>query len=722
MSDGATTGTDPIDRLDPVLLHHIVNSLGWPGLRPLQAESIGPLLDGEDAVLLAPTAGGKTEAAAFPLLTAMARDGWSGTSVLYLTPLRALLNNLQPRLHAYAQWLGRTAALWHGDTAEAERRRLRREPPDILLTTPESLEAQLISAKTDHALLLGGVRAVVVDEVHSFAGDDRGWHLLAVLERLQRLGGRPLQRIGLSATVGNPTELLAWLQGSGRDHVPGRVIAPDIRIEPAATKTGDQPPLDEPPPGDVELDYVGSLSNAATVISALHRGEKRLVFCESRRQVEELGQALRARSVTVFLSHSSLSAAERNRSEEAFAQARDCVIVATSTLELGIDVGDLDRVIQIDSPSSVASFLQRVGRTGRRPGSTRNCLFLTTSHESLLQAAGLLTLWGRHWVEPIAAPPGPHHLVAQQLLAMTLQRHKLPAADWHEEWNGLTPFDASARPVLDHLLTEGFLEQDSGVYFIGVQAEKRFGRRHFMDLTASFTAPPQFTVLNGRAEIGHTDPALLVEEHEGPLRLLLAGRSWQVTYVDWRRHRVFVEAAESGGVAKWQTGTARGLSYELTQAMREVLLGADPKVGLTRRAQAALRELRESEGQFTNSEATLITRHGRDVRWWTWAGFRANATLSAWLVDAVDPLQRPADTYLRLRHDLTREDWTQARRTPRQGNLPQVSTAAVRGLKFSAALPADLAERVLAARLADTDGALAALSRPARWEIEPELE
>ncbi|MFC9545837.1 DEAD/DEAH box helicase [Streptomyces sp. NPDC056956] len=718
MSDGATTGTEPIDRLDPVLLHHIVNSLGWPGLRPLQAASIGPLLDGEDAVLLAPTAGGKTEAAAFPLLTAMARDGWSGTSVLYLTPLRALLNNLQPRLHAYAQWLGRTAALWHGDTAEAERRRLRREPPDILLTTPESLEAQLISAKTDHALLLGGVQAVVVDEVHSFAGDDRGWHLLAVLERLQRLTGRSLQRVGLSATVGNPDELLAWLQGSGNGRKPGQVIAPGIDIGSAPTAAEAQRQTDEPPPGDVELDYVGSLPNAATVITALHRGEKRLVFCESRRQVEELGQALRARGVTVFLSHSSLSAAERLRSEEAFAQARDCVIVATSTLELGIDVGDLDRVIQIDSPATVASFLQRLGRTGRRPGSTRNCLYLATSHESLLQAAGLLTLWGRHWVEPVSAPPGPHHLVAQQLLAVALQRHKLPAADWHEEWNGLAPFDASARSVLDHLLTEGFLEQDSGIYFIGVQAEKRFGRRHFMDLTASFTAPPQFTVLYGRAEIGHTDPALLLEEHEGPRRLLLAGRSWQVTYVDWRRHRVFVEAAESGGIAKWQTGAARGLSYQLTQALREVLLGTDPPVRLTRRAQAALVELRETEGRFTHQDAALIIRHGRDVRWWTWAGFRANATLTAWLADVVDPLQRPADAYVRLRQDLTQEEWARARRMPRGEELPQVSAAAVRGLKFSAALPGDLATRVLAARLADTDGARAALSRQVRWETE----
>src|SRR6476620_5406328 len=121
---------DPIDRLDPVVLHHVVNTLGWSDLRPLQRAAINPLMDGEDTILLAPTAGGKTEAACLPMLSAMAEQGWSGTSVLYLCPLKALLNNLVPRIHSYAQWLGRSAALWHGDTKDSRRRRIRTESPD----------------------------------------------------------------------------------------------------------------------------------------------------------------------------------------------------------------------------------------------------------------------------------------------------------------------------------------------------------------------------------------------------------------------------------------------------------------------------------------------------------------------------------------------------------------------------------------------------------------
>lgn len=698
-----------MDRLDPVVLHHIVNTLEWPDLRPLQREAIGPLMDGEDAILLAPTAGGKTEAACFPLLSAMAQHRWSGVSVLYLCPLKALLNNLVTRIDTYAQWLGRRAALWHGDVPESQRRRIRTDPPNILLTTPESLEAMLIGVKTDHTHLLGSVRAVVVDEVHAFAGDDRGWHLLAVLERLERVTGHPIQRIGLSATVGNPRQLLTWLQGAGAGKRAGQVVAPDLS------------PATPSPAGEVELDYVGSLYNAAKLIAALHLGEKRLVFCDSRRQVEQLGAALRAREVTVFLSHASLSADERARSEQAFAEARDCVIVSTSTLELGIDVGDLDRVIQIDSPSTVASFLQRIGRTGRRAGSVRNCLFLATRKETLLQAAGLLHLWGSGWVEPVIPPPEPRHLVAQQLLAVTLQQLKIGDRLWAEEWNGLAPFDRSATPILQHLVNEGLLNEDGGMLFIGPEAERRFGRRHFIELTASFTAPPQFTVLAGRQEIGQTDTSVLTDQREGPRLLLLGGRSWRVTFIDWTRKRAFVEPADGGGIAKWTSSGVFGLSYALTRGMREVLLGADPPVSLTRRAQACLAEWREDEApHVVHPGGTLVTRTGDDVRWWTWAGYRANATLAATLPSIADPVQRPTDFSIRLREDLTPAAWREAVESAGHGDmlvLPDVDRRSVNGLKFATVLPERLAVATVAARLADFDGARAVLCEPARLQL-----
>ncbi|MGH3275957.1 MAG: DEAD/DEAH box helicase [Streptosporangiaceae bacterium] len=713
-------------RLNPSLAHHIVNTLGWADLRPLQAEAVDPLLAGEDALLLAPTAGGKTEAGFFPLLSRMTAEGWGAPSVVYLAPLKALLNNLLPRLEVYGGWVGRRAALWHGDVTSGVRARLLREPPDVLLTTPESLEAMLVSVKVDHYRLFEPLRAVIVDEVHAFAGDDRGWHLLAVLERLARLTGQPLQRVGLSATVGNPDELLFWMQGSGAVKRTASVIAPGVALPagltsyPALAGAG---PTSAPSPAqssqraDVQLDYVGSVDNAARVIAALHQGEKRLVFCDSRRLVEELGATLRGRGVTTFLSHASLSLDERSRAEQAFADSRDCVIVATSTLELGIDVGDLDRVIQINAPATVASLLQRLGRSGRRAGTMRNCLFLALNQSGLLDAAGLLLLWSRGWVEPVVPPPDPRHIVAQQILALCLQEHRVGENLWSQWWDGLGPFGPSARPIAAHLIREGYLDTDGGMLFIGPEAEKRFGRRHFMELTTAFTVMPQFTVLSGREEIGRTDPALLTAKIDGPRLLLLAGQSWRVTWIDWKRRRCFVDPADGGGKARWLFPGIGGASFALSRSIREVLLGADPPVRLTRRAEIALAEARRTAPEVVHPGGTVISRGPNgDVRWWTWAGLRANATLIATLGDMADTAQRIEEFFIRLRSDATPDVWKAALVDIQQRLcLPAVDEKALEGLKFSAALPRHLAEATLAARLADVEGARIALAEPQRF-------
>ncbi len=256
---------------------------------------------------------------------------------------------------------------------------------------------------------------------------------------------------------------------------------------------------------------------------------------------------------------------------------------------------------------------------------------------------------------------------------------------------------------------------------MGPEAERRFGYRHFMDLTAVFTAAPEFAVLSGHSEIGTTNPALLTEEVLGPRRLLLAGRNWQVTYIDWSRRRCFVEPVDGGGKARWGgVGSGRTTSYELTRAAREVLLGSDPPVPLTVRATAALAQAREGSSELVHPDGTVIVRGGRDtnVRWWTWAGYRANATLAATLTTIADPLQRPTDTCIRLREDVTPAEWRKATaEAVDQLCLPAVDARALNGLKFSAALPTRLAEATLAARLADLEGAAAALREPSRFTM-----
>ncbi len=682
------------DSLHPGVEHHIVNTLGWSDLRPLQRESVEPVRRGDDCLLLAPTAGGKTEAATFPLLSEMTESQWQGLSVLYVTPLRALLNNLHPRLDGYASWVGRRVGLWHGDTSSGERGRLLRDPPDVLLTTPESLESMLVSTGVDHRAQFANLRVVVVDELHAFAGDDRGWHLLAVLERLQRLAGRRLQRVGLTATVGNPEALLRWLQGGDRER-PGVVVAPERA-----------PSLARP---DVTIDYVGSVANAATVVAALHHGEKRLVFSDSRAQAEEMASELRNRGVTTFVSHSSLSAEERRRSEQAFADARDCVVVATSTLELGIDVGDLDRVIQLEAPRTVASFLQRLGRTGRRAGTTRNCLFLATREETLLSAAALTALWGRGFVEPVVPPPHPRHIAAQQLLALALQEGQFGTRTWREWWGDLTVMN-DGQPILEYLLGEGFLDVDSELAFIGAQAERHFGRRHFMELLSAFSVDPEMTVLLGRVDIGSVSPLTVstrLPEGE-PRTLMLAGRTWLVTGIDWRRRVIQVVEHAGAGRSRW-AGGAPSVSYELSRAMRDVLLGDDPDVDLSRRAVAALARVRDEQASHVDPAGLVLQRQGDEQVWWTFAGSRANATLAAALgrlgvsarvtAEGISSIACEASV-LRDAGTLLGEGGVRA----------DVDQAAVEGLKFSAALPLDLAIDTLAERGSDVERARATCS------------
>lgn len=685
---------DGFDRLHPALQHHVVNSLGWSSLRPLQDAAIDPIIDGSHVLALAPTAAGKTEAAMLPLLHRMTEEHWTGLSVLYLCPLKALLNNLEPRLRGLAGFVGRRAELWHGDIGQTVRRSIRDEPPDILLTTPESLEAMLISRTVDHGELLGRVRAVVVDEIHAFAGDDRGWHLVAVLERLLGVTGRDIQRIGLSATVGDPARLLDWYVGSSTaprqvvnpDALPGQIVEPEVTV-----------------------DHVGTVDNAAQVIAAMHRGEKRLVFAESRSRVEDIAAGLREREVRTFVSHSSLSVDERRQAEAAFADARDCVIVATSTLELGIDVGDLDRVIQLDAPQTVASFLQRLGRTGRRPETSRNTLFLTLRpEERLLQTLGMLLRWRDGFVEAVQPPPLPYHLLAQQILAFVLQERVVGRSQLGLAVARLPEFAGYASVglldrIVEHLIDEGFLFDDDGVLSLGPEAESSFGYRHFVELTSSFVGAPMLAVRWGAKDIGTIDPLSLVNPPgRPPSALLLGGRAWTVVGVDWPRRVVAVTPADGPGRSRWQ-GSSRPLSADICDGMRRVLAGEDPPgVTLSRRAVAALNDLR-SDAPWARADTTTVVRAEGAARWWTFAGLRANTSVALALGAArgdgrVDNLSLPVSTDYSPAE--LRDLLGASLDNPTDARHPLAREVSER-LKFSECLPEDLALNIADARLQD---------------------
>lgn len=665
------------DQLHPAVQYHVVNSLGWSTLRPTQLAAIEPIHAGAHCLLLAPTAGGKTEAAAIPILSRMLLEEWRAASVLYICPIKALLNNLEQRLTHYAGLVGRRVAVWHGDISQSRKQHALKDSPDILLTTPESLEAMLISTRVDRQAWFGNLQAVVVDELHAFAADDRGWHLRSVLYRLDQYLNRPLQRIGLSATVSNPADLLSWLAPTGHREVVG-----------SASVSTD---------ADVTIDHVGSLENASTVIARLHRGQKRLVFCDSRSSAEQLSSMLRAHEVRTFLSHASLSASERRQAEVAFGEERDCVIVATSTLELGIDVGDLDKVLQIDAPSTVSSFLQRMGRTGRRSDSRRNCLFLTTNDNAFLLALGIAKRWSGAWVEAAVPPAKPWPIVAQQAMTTTLERGQLATRELIAVLAGAFPELPPDRTdqLVEHMVLNGYLALSEDVLSVGPRLEQEFGRGHYRDLLASFSGSMLLTGKHGSTEVGYIDPTVLTGEQDDRL-ILLAGRSWRVTGVEWSKRTAWLEPANEGGKARWM-GSARSLSEEVCQGIRAVLAeGAPASVTLSQRAKVALQVLRDDLSISPGSHFISTRADDTVVRTWTFAGTRKNRTLA-----------RNASTAAsKVRFDALSIQAPLALLEPAAGPMPGLTddelTTFADAIKFSACLPRALLAETVTARSFDS--------------------
>ena len=623
-----------------------------------------------------------------PVLSRMATEDWRGLSVLYICPIKALLNNLESRLSGLTGMLGRSTQLWHGDVTSGEKRRAERELPDVLLTTPESLEGMLLGLRRDHRRLLGGVRCVIVDELHAFAGDDRGWHVLALLERVRSLCRWEPQRIGLSATVGQPQALLDWLAG----HCAGPRTLIQIKAPPAQA--------------EVKVDFVGSLENAAIVISQLHAGEKRLVFCDSRSRVEDLSQALRSRGVNVFVSHAALSADLRRQAEQAIAEGQNCVIVATSTLELGLDVGDLDRVIQIDSPGSVASFLQRMGRTGRRQSTQRNTLFLATHDQGLLASLAIVSLFLKGYIEPVQAPPWPLHILVQQLFSMLFERGlELDEPTFVQTLERVPEFrerlSDSWPEVIDFLCAKGFLRREGKLFNLGEIGESRFRGKRLADLCVSFDSPRSFHVLLGNKHLGNIDPLTLKGTGEGPRILALNGRPWRVTSVDWNRQQVHVEPAEEKGRSHW-ISESRGATHTLAQQVHRILEddNVPPEDVLTQRSRERLDGLR---GELAHTlENRPFRRPDGVFEWWTYAGVATNVLLAA-KIEAAGGECKAIDSY-GIRVSITPEQLESA------GGWQWLEEQEVRGLpfetsslKFADLLPDELVARILLYRtLAET--------------------
>ncbi len=299
--------------------------------------------------------------------------------------------------------------VWHGDAAQSSKRTFLREPAELLMTTPESMEVMLMSPRVPVAQLFLDLRYVVIDEVHAFAGTDRGAHLMSVVERIATVSKHDVQRIGLSATVGNPEQIARWLTGSSKRE--------SVVVDPPKPKAKRQ----------IKIYLRDDTAEFAREASREGRGKKSLFFCQSRSLTEAVAERMRGDEMEVFVHHGSVSKGERLAAEERFATGTNACIVATSTLELGIDVGGLDLTFQANAPSTVSSFLQRMGRTGRRPGMDANMTFLCEDAVAVVQATALVLLASRGWVESVKDETRCWPVLVHQVLAMTQQHGGISA-------------------------------------------------------------------------------------------------------------------------------------------------------------------------------------------------------------------------------------------------------------------------------------------------------
>ncbi len=613
------------ERFPARLRQAITSRLGWGSLRPVQELAGEVLLEGHNAVILAPTAGGKTEAAVFPLLAELMQREPSGVGLIYLAPLRALLNNQEDRLGTYTEMVGLRRFKWHGDVGAGARRRFVREPAELLMTTPESLEVMLLSSRVPHRRLFGDLRAVIVDEVHALAGTDRGAHLMAVLERLARTTPNDVQRVGLSATVGNPEDILGWLGGTSRR--PGRVVDPPK----------------QPSAKDIRIHLRPDLHAIAGEASHLALGKKSLFFCQSRALTEAVADRMRQRGTEVFVHHGSVSREERQLAEERFHHGSDvggssprspqgASIVCTSTLELGLDIGDLDLVLQANAPSTVSSFLQRLGRTGRRPGQRANTTFFCEDPQIVLQAVAIVERVRAGWVEAVRPGGRCWPVLVHQLLALTLQYGALSPERCWEQLSAVPDFCRIPREEFDalveHLVAEDFLYLTDGVLAMGGEAERVFGRKNFMELYAVFSTPQLYHVKTQAGYLlGSLEQGFVDKLEEDLSSFLLAGRAWMVVHINHKERTVRVAPAPRGKKPSWGSFALQLLGFEICRQAAAILTSDEDYRYIDAESRSALAAMRDDLGPLLRRPGLSLQMEPGRALWWTFAGGRIHHTL-----------------------------------------------------------------------------------------------
>ena len=651
---------DTFYKLAPFIQEYIYRHK-WEKLREVQVKAINAILDGQNHVLIcSATASGKTEAALLPIITLLDYDPPASIGVLYIGPLKALINDQLLRITALLEETDIPVQSWHGDVAQSKKQRFLKRSRGILQITPESLEAMLMNRHYELKRLFGDLRYVIIDEVHAFIDSDRGRQVMCQLERLSRVQPVPVRRIGLSATLGEPDKAKIWLRGkSDLDgttiQVPGGsdvelaleyFLFPDEDGEIAATDTE---------PRDDEQDPLAAIQELVVdkdlYFRHLHkmtqRVPKTLIFANSREATEEIGLNLRRVSELEGLPsfyhvhHGNISAHLRETAEEAMKEEdRPACVAATVTLELGIDLGQLDQVLQVNSTHSVSSFVQRLGRSGRRENEPSRMFFYCTEEQSdathfgeeipwnLLQAIATAQLYLKEkWIEPPAIPHLPLSLLYHQTMSIVYSHTELSPPRLAERVLSLSPFENVStdqfRQLLRHLLEIEHLKQtETGGLFIGIGAENIVNNYRFY---AVFMDEVEYRVRDKSREIGTIQSAPAVDS-----TILLAGYIWRVLSVDEERRIIEVERAKGGKRQPWRGGGIQ-IHTRILQMMREILLSAGDFIYIKERARRRLAIAREAAQTCDLMSSSILPLADNRFLLCPWCGTRRFNTLALML-------------------------------------------------------------------------------------------
>lgn len=611
-------------------LQEWLKNQGWHKLRDIQELAFEPIVAGRNVLLFAPTAGGKTEAALLPLLNRLHGCQQSGVKILYVAPLRALLNSLENRFLE----TGICASVyfdifkWHGDVGRSKKLaamgRKSKALPDVLLTTPESLDVILCSPFVDKLTLFAPLDAVIIDETHCFAGSERGGQLVSVVNRLERLLKRDLQRVCLSATLGNPEEVLAWMSAPSERQ---RVVV--------------HPPV-ETIQREVELNYYNSDDEKAleAMTGSILRhslGVKSIIFEPSRKAAEQRSKDFKSQFSICHVHHSSVDKFWREKAEFDLAQAKmAATVIATCTLELGLDLGDLDVVQQEGEFPSVSSYVQRVGRTGRRQPPQR-CVAHVTEEFEFLKNLAIITLAETGFVEDNELPANAYHLLLQQVLMMALGHYGIPAEEIRATIRDSAALRGISNLELDELLNFWLAQQvlrlSDGLLLVGDAVERKYASTNYRDLYVLFDSPQIFEVWYGHTAIGTLD-RIFVHSRPGNFVFILAGKWWQVEEVRYGEGLVFVKPVpQAPPPATWIAPRGQVISYELAQQIKKLLLSdlAYPYILQQTSGMELLTSLRQRERSHGLSELPLqiIPLSKNRYKILNYAGDRANLLIAA---------------------------------------------------------------------------------------------